>query len=248
MSALDDVNKAFHDAYDSDREKAANDDPILVVLADELVLFRGKHQTRFTVTTPALTAVKSIAHAPVALWLLLQHGGTEKQVAKLRTFIINTLERGDDPILTETLAWLDRMPFDPSAFGAALGPKLLASIAHATKLQLASLHEKTEEALALLNAEERSKLHVAVTGDHQARIRSLGMQYFQKRFQDEDRVLYAEGVEDAKEAAALVGTQRLAHALAAAFFGDPRRMQRDLLGDAAKTELASFDLRPIDRG
>ena len=87
-------------------------------------------------------------------------------------------------------------------------------------------------------------LHVAVTGNHQARIRSLGMQYFARRL-GADRVLYAEGVAEVDAAVALIGAQRLDRAMAAAFFGSPRRMERDLLGDAAKAMLDKADLAPI---
>lgn len=236
------VNEAFHGSYD-DQRAVAERDPILVVLADDLVLFREKRRSTFHITPPEVTAAKAIAHAPVALWLLLQRPGHEARIAELRAFITQSPA---DPILGETLRWIDRMPFDPDAFAAALGPGLMEAIERATKLQLEALHRTTEEALATLSVEERRSLHVAVTGDHQARVRSLPMQYFQKRFVDADRVLYAEGVSDAEAAAALVGKQRLDRAMAKAFFGDPRRLQRDVLGDAAKAELAKAALDRID--
>ena len=87
-----------------------------------------------------------------------------------------------------------------------------------------------------------------MTGDHQARNRSLGMQYFQRRFGEEpgeeERVAYGEGVEDADEAHALVGTRRLDNAVAAAFFGDPKRLQRDVLGNAVHALLKHMGPRP----
>lgn len=241
------VNDAFHGSYD-DQRAVAEKDPILVVLADDLVLFRGHDRSTFHTTPPELTDAKSVAHAPVALWLLLQRPGQEARIADLRAHITQSIpEAGSErAILEETLRWMDRIPFDLDAFAAALGPPLMASIERATKLQLDALHRTTEKALADLSADERHALHVAVTGDHQARIRSLPMQYFQKRFADPDRVLYAEGVTEAEAAAALVGKQRLDRAMAQAFFGNPRRMQRDLLGDAAKSELANATFDRID--
>lgn len=240
--SLDRVNEAFHGSYE-DQRKLAERDPILVVLADDLVLFRGAARSRFRVTTPELTHVKSVAHAPVALWLLLQRSDREPRLAALRASIAASPA---DPILTETLRWMDRTPHAPDELAAAVGPALEESIARATTMQLAALHRTTEAALATLSAPERRALHVAVTGDHQARIRSLPMQYFQRRFADPDRVLYAEGIVDAEEAAALVGKQRLDRAMAKAFFGDPRRLQRDVLGDAAAAELAKTKLGRID--
>jgi len=239
--SLDRVNDAFRGSYD-DQRAVAESDPILVVLADELVLFRGSQRETFRVTTPEFTAAKSVAHAPLALWLLLQRPGAD--VGRLRAHIMQSPAH---PILTETLRWMDRMPFDPDAFAAAMREPLREEIARATVIQLTSLHRTTEAVLATLSPEERRSLHVAVTGDHQARIRSLPMQYFQKRIGDPDRrVLYAEGVSEADEAAALVGKQRLDRAMAKAFFGQPHRLQRDVLGDAAKAELERTELSRID--
>ena len=61
----------------------------------------------------------------------------------------------------------------------------------------------------------------------------------------ENRVTYGEGVEDVDEALALVGKRRLDVTIAKAFFGDARRLQRDVLGDAVDELLAETDLAPI---
>lgn len=75
------------------------------------------------------------------------------------------------------------------------------------------------------------------------------MQYFQRRFGesegDDDRVTYGENVSDEAEAIALVGTRRLDFELARAFFGDERRLQRDVLGDAAKRCLDRLQLTRV---
>lgn len=234
------VNDVFHAAYGARRTEAANDDPILVVLADDLVLVVGKTRVMAPVSPPSFHAAKMASHAPVALWL---RGPSDE----LRAFVTRSLPDADDtlrPLLTGTLAAMDDPAYDRDAFATRMGPLLLEAIEHATKLQLATLHARTEELLARLTPEQREKLHVAVTGNHQARVRSLGMQYFTRRV-GADRVLYAEGVDDLDAAVALVGAQRLDRAMAAAFFGSPRRMERDLLGDAAKAILEKADLAPI---
>jgi hypothetical protein len=243
--SLGEVNRSFRDAYADERARAT-DAPILVVLADELILFRGSARTSFAITPDAFTHAKIVSHAPVALWLLLQKPASHEALARLRAFITQSHRAKPDPILADTLAWMDRIPFDLNDFASAFGPRLMTLIGHATQIQLKAMHAAAEAALAQLSADERGKLQVAVTGDHQARVRSLAMQYFQKRFADRDRVLYAEGVSDPDEAAALVGAQRLDQEMARAFFGDRRRLQRDLLGDAAKHELAKTELSRID--
>ena len=64
------------------------------------------------------------------------------------------------------------------------------------------------------------------------------MQYFQLRFAEapgtDERVTYGENISDEAEAIALVGTRHLDRRIARAFFGDEKRLQRDVLGDAAK--------------
>jgi hypothetical protein len=116
-------------------------------------------------------------------------------------------------------------------------------------MQLAALHEVVEDELSALSDKERRGLQVVVAGDHQARARNLGMQYFEKRFGEspgqERRVTYGEGMQNAEEALVLIGKRRVDRAIATAFFGDGERLQRDVLGDAAATLLGDFRATPI---
>lgn len=136
-----------------------------------------------------------------------------------------------------------------SAFAVASGKRLLHLTELATRVQLTALHTAVEKALGELDESELRDLEVVVTGNHQARARSLGMQYFRKRLGEsegaEDRVAYAEAVEDADEALALVGTRRMDAEIANAFFADAKRLQEDVLGDAARDLLESTELDPI---
>lgn len=136
-----------------------------------------------------------------------------------------------------------------ATFARDVGAIVLRLTEDATRLQLEALHACVEEAIADLDAHARSTLEVVVIGAHQARARSYGMQYFQKRLGEADgvehRVAYAESVETEEEAVALIGTRRLDRAIAEAFFGDPKRLQRDVLGDAAAHVLAAMKLPPL---
>ena len=65
----------------------------------------------------------------------------------------------------------------------------------------------------------------------------------------DEHVTYGENVSTEQEALALVGTRRLDKYIARAFFGDEKRLQRDVLGDAATRCLDRMDLPPIvERG
>ena len=122
-------------------------------------------------------------------------------------------------------------------FASDMGPRILRLTELATCDQIAGLHEAVEEAFSKLSPDDERELQVVVVGDHQARIRSLGMQYFQRRFGEkpgaDERVTYGENISEEREALSLVGTRQLDKIIARAFFGDEKRLQRDVLGDAA---------------
>ena len=267
------VNAAFHASYDEARRQAELEAPVLVVSVDALVLCRGHDRQVFTLSHGEFHAIKAAAHAPVAAFVALCHVGERPLGANVRD-VLTGLGRAarataeglggrTDPVaqdardvLLRSLSFVDatiqRGRGDRSALEALArecGPVLMRLTDHGTRAHLASLDAAAVEALGAVSAEERRALQVVVTGDHQARVRSLAMQYFQKRFGeapgDEMRVTFGEGVASVDEAVALVGTRRLDRAVAAAFFGDAKRLQRDVLGDAAAALLARTDLATI---
>ncbi len=284
-TALDEVNDAFHGAYDDVRTRAELDAPVLIVLADVLVLVHHKRRRELPLTPPMFTVVKSVAHAPVALHALLHRhadrtldGATLERVAALEALLARaTRDVGAEssgaadgaeprPVdhMAEDMRAVLRLTAQMAAkaiaekrvsaealasFARETGAALLRLTEDATRLQLEALHARVEEAVVDLSAADRARLEVVVIGAHQARTRSYGMQYFQKRFGEkagvEDRVAYAEAVETEEEAVALVGKRRLDRAIARAFFGDAKRLQRDVLGDAAAHVLRTMQLDPL---
>ncbi len=275
-AALDAVNDQFHEAYDGAKREAKHECPVFVMLADTLVAFHRGVRTEYRCTPDAFQCLKAVSHVPVALYAELQRiegdatvadrarleallkrsreGQSKLQAEGARLGLTAETARDVRTILDQSLELLERaLSSNPvnerDAFARAVGPVLLRLMHEATRLQLESLHASVERALQPLSAAEREELHVVVTGDHQARSRSLGMQYFKQRLGEpehsEERVAYAEGVSDEQEAFALVGTRRLDHAVAAAFFGDRKRLQRDLLGDSAAELLRDQPFEPI---
>jgi hypothetical protein len=275
--ALETVNTHFHDAYDAAKGQAKHECPVFVLLADTLVAFHRGVRTEHRYTPDAFHALKAIAHVPVAIYAELQRLDSDALSPETRARLEQLRERtrqaqskwqtgGARLELTDAISADVRTCFESSVelldtlvtgaqlraaekFAHAIGPALLRLIHEATRLQLESLHACVERALAPMSAREREELHVVVTGDHQARARSLGMQYFKQRLREshdtEERVAYAEGVSDEQQAFELVGTRRLDHAVAAAFFGDRKRLQRDILGDSAAALLRELSFEPI---
>jgi hypothetical protein len=272
---LDAINDGFHEAYDRTKHEVRRDVPVFVVLADELITFIRGERVAYSFAPRAFHVIKSVTHAPLALYATLARleGATldaaaRESLSAHQARVASALARVDDDareltqrtrddlrdVLRACLLFFegvrDRVPLDAlEVFARPLGPALLRLADDATALQLRALDEHVEQALEGLTAEDLTRLHVVVAGDHQARRRSLAMQYFCKRLDEpaehEVRVTYAEGVADEQGALSLVGTQRLDRALGRAFFGNAARLQRDILGDAAKARLAAAVLRPI---
>jgi hypothetical protein len=266
-SPYDDIDDEFHDAYARARTEIEHDVPVFIVLADALVFLRAGQRQSWSITPATYQLIKMVSHAPLAIFSSLQPGSAAAQVedkagrrVSLRAWIDEARAKlsqhvgglGTDVVddLRAVLEASSKFLEQPSevgdvdAFARALGPTLLRLIDAATQLQLDALHAHVEQSLRELSAACRARLEVIVTGNHQARERSLPMQYFLRRLH-EDRVTYAEGVDNEQGALALVGIRRLDSALAAAFFDDPKRMQRDLLGDSAEQRLAHTTLTPI---
>ncbi|MEO6602385.1 MAG: hypothetical protein ABIQ16_21065 [Polyangiaceae bacterium] len=260
---LDVANQLFHDGYSAARDEVREQVPILVLLPSELVLHRHSERHGVSYSRPRFAQAKSAAHIAVALFAITctQEGQSGAGVAQLIGHIaaaLNAPRPSDEvPIDTEIRDLLscclnfanaahERRASEQAraAFASDAGPRVLRITELATCEQIAGLHAAVDALLSLLSAGDRAKLQVVVVGDHQARARSLGMQYFKRRFQEEpgadERITYGENITDEAEAIALVATRRLDKRIAKAFFGDENRLQRDVLGDAAKRCLDSM--------
>lgn len=275
-SSLDDCDARFHDAYGRLRAAASRASPVLVLFGESLILLDGDRRREFVASAACTHVIKAVAHLPVGIFATLaERAGaaeigldllsverlSQLQRARLQTgselgrldaasradveLVFEACHRFLEPILRQNRAHAAEL----ARFASAIGPVLVRLIDHATRYELAALHEAVEAALRELSPQAQRKLEVVVAGVHQARARSLGLQYFQKRFGEapgeERRVAYAEAASSAEQARDLVGVRRLDRVLAEAFFEDATRLQRDLLGDAAARLLAGVDLAPI---
>ena len=72
---LDEVNAAFHDSYGDARRNAELGGPILLVLADALVLYRGERRDELRFSPRVFHVIKSVAHGAVALFTELHELG-----------------------------------------------------------------------------------------------------------------------------------------------------------------------------
>ena len=270
---LDPIDDEFHSTYDALRFDRSNDVPIWVVLADELVCFQREQRVAYPITPRSYQLLKKAAHVPLALFVAAHTDGEQREredalgrreqlLAWIRTSLEDlrsersldaAAKRDATTVIEASEACLRSSNLttraQADALARELGPVLLRMIKRASELQLEALDTATEQALQLLAVADRARLQVVVTGNHQARERSLPMQYFRARFREpadsERQVSYAEGVTSEEDALAVVGTRRIDMAIAKGFFADERRMQRDLLGDAALELLTARPPTPI---
>jgi hypothetical protein len=277
IPALDGADQTFREVYGKARSDSATDAPLLVALAGELALHVRRERRSFLYSHPPFHTAKVAAHVAVALYALTGESGadrmpreTARRLESIHAHLKGALDRLDDagaetaaelehelqPLLRSSLEYAQRAleghpdrAADRENFARSNGPIILRVTEIATRGQIGALHDAFERSLRELSEAERAAMQVVVVGDHQARSRSLGMQYFRRRFAEsegaDDRVTYGENVADEAEAIALVGTRRLDCAIARAFFADEKRLQRDVLGDAAKRCLERMQLTPI---
>jgi len=131
------------------------------------------------------------------------------------------------------------------AYVARVRPHLDAAIAAAARDHLDALAPAGRALYALLTPAERLTARAHLYGGRGARVDSLVLQYLswllgEGTGRESARVVFSEGVFErapALDALARYGAER---ALAEVVFGDPDRLHRDVLGDAARALLGAL--------
>lgn len=264
LSALNDT---FRAAYRENRAgRLARIDPVIVVQFDDLHLIRaGKTRTeRFT--PPIYHEYKAIAHIPLALYAKLaplpgrpfdkatldwltaylkqvqaaarsldgRPGWTPAQLA-LHKQIAAASEK-----FIEKVGSAEQMSDDDlTNFTRAMRPLVLASADAAAKAQLDGLHALVTKWRAELGP-HWSHVDVVVLGPKQPRPGNVQYEYFRRAMgpgAEGRRLWYAEGIFDKDGGMNLLGTILVDRGASIAFFNDPKRLERDLLADAARKHL-----------
>src|SRR6266852_1598170 len=138
--------------------------------------------------------------------------------------------------------WLHALHFQSAPDPARLA-ELRATAANAldaARTEIADLDAAVEAVRRALGPAEFARLHVIVVGAHMAREGEVAMQYFEKLLGEREglRLVFAEGLWDEPSELQLLATHLLDASVGEGFFGDSRRMHRDLLSDAAAQVLA----------
>jgi hypothetical protein len=260
--ALNDAGIAVY--RDAKQRFLAIADPVLIVgFEDVMVRHRGQIR-RMGHLPPAYHVLKSSGHAVRSVWAAMRPAveGLDPEAAwrgkltALRPLVAAARaalpQAGLSPqatlrdtrLLTATLGMIDAylaagVP-DRTRLAAdmrAQAPAILADATEAARLQLDALDADLRPWWAGLSAAERASTYVVVLGPKTPREGNLAYTYFVNLLgpgSDGYRVIYAEGIYDEAGGEALLTQLLTDRRLSADFFVDERRMERDILADAAE--------------
>jgi hypothetical protein len=256
------INKSFRTTYAARRaEIIKHAEPIIVVKFDAAVLFHRGARREVNFTPRLYHETKAVSHTVLAAVAALAgktdrplDPATRKRLAELRALIppaAASLERRGWPagvvathraMLGATKDFVDGVLRAGRVRGAALTgfarrmqPYVLESGRVAAEAQLNGLHALMTRWRRLLGP-AWARVWVVNLAPRQARPGNLQHTYLKRLMgekADGQRLITGENIFDEKGALRLLGTIILDRAAARAFFGDPARLERDFLSDAA---------------
>jgi hypothetical protein len=265
--ALTELNDAFRAAYaDAKTRVLAASGPTLIVSGDTFTLLENGRRLEANVGVPVYDPLKTIAHIPLAIYVILTPGDDAVGADRLRTLaglrrLIPPAESSLDgvklpaatlarqhQIVAASTSFLDgvaaRRTFARSqliAFTRRMAPLVMENVTEATRAQLDATHAQISVWRRDLSPQQWSRLHVVIIGPHMPREDLVVMQYFLRLLHEPKegrRVVYAESLWEEPKAMDLLATHLLDGSVGDAFFGDYMRMHRDLLGDDAAQYLS----------
>jgi hypothetical protein len=265
-AALTALNDGFRAAYAEAKVRVlAANGPTLIVNGDTFSLLRDGRRVDANTGTAVYDPVKSIAHIPLAIYVILTPGEGALDDGRLKTLsglraLIPPAEASLDQvklsaaslarqkkIVADCLAFLDevaaRRTFSRAAlqvFTRRMAPLVMENVGEATRAQLDAVHAQMSTWRREMTPAEWDGLHVVIIGPHMPREDLAVMQYFLRLLHEPRegrRVVYAESLWQESQAMDLLGTHLLDGSAGDAFFGDFMRMHRDMLADAARKYL-----------
>jgi hypothetical protein len=247
--------------------------PVIFEEGNDCILIRKGERTRVEVKPVEYHELKAVAHIPLALYVMLSFPHEEslsatrierlrhyrelmaeaRRTLPSRHFTPDQLDR-QQKIFTASFKFLDgvlaagRVDREAlSSFAREIAPLLLANVRDAAAVELERLYAAAAAWRKELSPAEWNALHVVMIGPHMPREREISMQFFERLFHERtegQRVIYAEALWKEQDAFNLLATHIVDEAAGQAFFGDPMRMHRDLLSDAATAYLDAHPLNP----
>lgn len=267
---MNDAFRAAYRQFRVDALQASG--PVILVEGDDLVLSHRGRREQVAAVPRRYHELKAVGHVPLALYLLLKPfttgGATTQHHAALQQYqarlepVVAQLQHGQeykewltDPRLRlldycnatarAVLAGAAFGPSDLASFAQRSAPAVLEMAAEAARLQIDGMDRVVQAWKKRLPADDWKQLHVVVVGSQMPRQGNLSVQYFAKLLGEPgegSRIVYAEALWEEERALNLLGTHVVDTEIGVSFFGDKKRMHRDLLSDAAAEYLKTLDL------
>ncbi len=265
------LNASFRKAHAAARkEMLAKCGPVVLLDGDNLILMHKGNRIEGRGIPEIYHTLKAVAHAPVAVQVLLgPYGETPVAAERLsglkeyrdqlvqaektlggRGLSDEQLKRSQK-IFSSCRTFLDSVTKMErakgevvKAFAREMAPLVIAHATDAARAQLDTTHEQMKKWRAQLSADEWKSLHVVIIGSPMPRKGNLAVQYFAHLLGEKGeglRILYAESLWDEAKALNLLGVSLVDSSMAVAFFGDDMRMHIDLLAPLAEELLKKMD-------
>ena len=261
------LDREFLSAYAKARNDVIQrQGPTILADFDTLTLRDGPNRETVKTSPLALVPLKAVAHAPLVLFAVVSVAHEKPlQPAQLEMLrrLTGAIKRASLALSSSALSvdqqircamildrcrdWAAKAPErsklsrrEFQSFATQLRPAILANIRDAARLKIDACHAVAMRWKRQLAPEEWGRLRVIVSGSQMPRKHNLLVQYFARLLGEpgeSNRIIYAESIYEETRAFNLLGTHLLDSAAAQVFFGDPHRLDSDLLGPAASEYL-----------
>jgi hypothetical protein len=260
---FENLNAAFLQQHAEAREREwARHGPVILVEFDKLTLFNGDERKSADGIPPRYHRLKSVTHAPIAIYLLLESAADAPLDNRQRTqlqdmaarleavrpalvaadFSPDTLKR-QSALLDQSAAFIANTLKTGSpganglkAFAANVRPLIDKNIEEAAELQIRAYDTQVAQWQQALPNLDWGKLKVVITGSALPRKHNLATQYFARLLGvsgECPRLVYAEGLYEEARALKLLNATAVDARAGTAFFDDPSYLHRDLMAAAA---------------
>ncbi len=267
LDVLNATNETFRRDYDrARREITGKLSPLIYCNGEVLILITGSSRKTESMVPTIYTLLKSVDHIAVAAYIILANHSDQvlepevfQNLEELRDKAVearSTMASADmdEPLrerqyriidaTIEFISQVQKQGFVSSAklrqFASGLSETLMRNGADAVAAQLSLINQIVTGWKNEMSADEWKRLRVILTAGHMPRERLVTWQYFsgllnQKR--EGERIVIMEGLDDVDKGIELLGTHMLDEKIAVDFFGDRRRMHKDLLSNGARLYL-----------
>lgn len=261
-AALASVQAAFRDNYARVRTATierlkSGQPPVVIRIEEELILRDPGGEHRFSFDTRTYESMKQLSHLAPLLALAGDEACDLQSVAEA-VDAAAALEVDDDPD-ARAIVNAARALANPGV-GAAINPERLRTFGKAVRPALEHAARRAAEAdiTALAGAMRKIEKQLGlegmrnaffvICGGHQPRRRELTRQFFERWRRDAfgardsecHQLLYAEDKASVDEALELVATRIVDARIAEHIFGDPTRLDEDVLGHAGTSVLGEI--------